>query len=219
MNATPENEPEFERLPSGRHGLTKDKVVASQRGRMLDAMAQVVSEKGYAETSVSDVVERAGVSRRTFYEQFPDKETCFLAAYDMGVEVLLGRQRAAVSAVPRSDWRGRARAAIETFMAVLADEPYFAWALHVEILGAGPAALARRADIMGLFAGMWSRMYDVARREDPSRPKLPDPTFRALVGGMDELVRERLRTHGARSLPQFSETILQSALSLIGERS
>src|SRR6266498_996015 len=59
-----------DRLPSGRHGLTRETIVASQRGRLLDAMAAAVAEKGYAETTVSDVVDRAGVSRRTFYEQF-----------------------------------------------------------------------------------------------------------------------------------------------------
>ena len=73
------------RLPSGRHGLTREAVVASQRSRLIDAMAQVVAERGYPATTVADVVERAGVSRRTFYEQFADKEACFLAAYDVGL--------------------------------------------------------------------------------------------------------------------------------------
>src|SRR5437660_981717 len=58
------NEPQpFERLPSGRHGLTRETVLASQRGRLLDAMVQIVTEEGYADTTVSDVVERAGVAR------------------------------------------------------------------------------------------------------------------------------------------------------------
>src|SRR5258706_9322051 len=61
------------RLPSGRHGLTREAVVASQRGRLVDAMAQVVAEKGYPAATVADVGERAGGSRRTFYEQFADK--------------------------------------------------------------------------------------------------------------------------------------------------
>ena len=63
-------------------------------------MAQVVAEKGYPATTVADVVERAGVSRRTFYEQFQDKEACFLAAYDVGLAVVLGRIQAAVEGIP-----------------------------------------------------------------------------------------------------------------------
>src|SRR5438105_1831196 len=88
------------RLPSGRHGLTREAVVASQRSRLIDAMAQVVAERGYPATTVADVVERAGVSRRTFYEQFADKEACFLAAYDVGLTAVLGRIKEAVEGVP-----------------------------------------------------------------------------------------------------------------------
>src|SRR5215218_6805837 len=76
-------------LPRGPHHLARDEVMASQRGRMLDAMAQVVAEKGYGAATVADVIERAGVSRKTFYEHFRDKEACFLAAFDTGVEILL----------------------------------------------------------------------------------------------------------------------------------
>src|SRR5882724_3806888 len=77
MEASPFRSGLVARLPSGRHGLAREAVVASQRGRLLDAMAEVVAEKGYQATTVADVVERAGVSRRTFYEQFPDREACF----------------------------------------------------------------------------------------------------------------------------------------------
>src|SRR4051794_32391335 len=91
-------------LPRGPHGLAREVVAASQRGRLIDAIAHVVAEKGYARTTVADVIERAGVSRKTFYEHFRDKETCFLAAYDTGVEVLLATMRAA------EPIRGRVRA-------------------------------------------------------------------------------------------------------------
>jgi AcrR family transcriptional regulator len=212
------NEPQpFERLPSGRHGLTRETVLASQRGRLLDAMVQIVTEKGYADTTVSDVVERAGVSRRTFYELFDDKEACFLASYETGVEIMLGRLRSAIRSVPRADWRARARAAVTTYMDVLAEEPNFAWALHVSIVGAGPAALARRAQMLGLFGEIWGRLHAVARAEDPLRPELSAAALRAMAGGMEELVRERLRTHGARSLPGYVEDVLRAALQLLGD--
>src|SRR6195256_1200113 len=84
-----ETEPEVvQQLPRGRHRLSRDQVLASQRGRMLAAMAEAVAEKGYVGTAVADVIERAGVSRETFYEHFSSKEDCFLAAYDTGVEAL-----------------------------------------------------------------------------------------------------------------------------------
>src|SRR5690242_3020391 len=68
-----------------RHRTAREAVMASQRGRVLEAMVKAVAEKGYAATTIADVVARAGVSRRTFYEQFRDKEACFLAAFDTGV--------------------------------------------------------------------------------------------------------------------------------------
>jgi AcrR family transcriptional regulator len=216
VSATPGTR--IERLPSGRHGLTREVVLASQRGRLLDAMARAVAEKGYAAATVADVVAIAGVSRRTFYEQFADKESCFLAAYDTGVELVLGRIRLAVDALPEADWRTRARVGIETFMNVLAEEPAFAWALVVEVIGAGRAALARHAEIMGLFAQVHRKIHDVARREDPTLPELPDVVFATLAGGLEELLREGLQSGGAESLPALTDTALEAVVAIFGSR-
>ena len=75
-------------LPRGPHALARVQVVASQRGRMIDSIASVVAGKGYTATTVGDVVKGAGVSRKTFYEHFADKEECFMAAWETGVQVL-----------------------------------------------------------------------------------------------------------------------------------
>src|SRR3954454_19574670 len=77
-----------------------------QRARLLDAVARVVAQKGYAASTVADIVRAAGVSRSTFYEQFDGKEACFLEAYRHGVDVLVDRVRAAVRAAGPDDWRG-----------------------------------------------------------------------------------------------------------------
>src|SRR5262245_57415806 len=78
-------------LPHGHHSLTREVVLASQRGRLIDAMAQAVAEHGYGATTVARVVSRAGVSRKTFYEHFSDKEDCLLALYDTAIGYVLGR--------------------------------------------------------------------------------------------------------------------------------
>ncbi|MHB8669200.1 MAG: TetR/AcrR family transcriptional regulator [Acidimicrobiales bacterium] len=206
----------FERLPSGRHGLTPEAVAASQRGRMLFAMARAATEKGYPATTVADVVGLAEVSRRTFYEQFPDKLACFLEMYDTGVEVIFGQMRTDVAALPATDWRTRARTTFDTYTRVLADEPDFAWATHVEILSAGPVALDRRAAIIELFADVWRRFHGLARQEDPTLPELPMEAYRTLTAGLEELVRERLRTHGPTSLPELSEVLWRAAVAIFG---
>ena len=207
------------RLPSGRHGLTREAVQASQRGRLVEAMAQVVADKGYAATTVADVVERAGVSRRTFYEQFTDKEACFLAAYDVGLAVVLGRiAETAGGAGPAAGWRDRARAGVEAFLGLLAAEPAFARALQVEILTAGPAALQRRAGMLATFSGVWRGVYEAARAEDPALPVLPDEVFAVLTAGFEELIRDCIRTHGPGALPSLAEPILRTVFAVFGGR-
>ena len=190
--------------------------MASQRGRLVDAMAQMVAEKGYPATTVADVVERAGVSRRTFYEQFADKEACFLAAYDVGLTVVLGRIKDAVEVDPAAGWRDRARSGVEAFLALLASEPAFARALQVEILTAGPAALERRAGMLTMFSGVWRGVHERARAEEPTLPELPDEVFTVLTAGFEELVRDCIRTRGTAALPELAERILRTVTAVFG---
>ena len=204
------------RLPSGRHGLTRAAVAASQRSRLLDAMAQVVAEKGYAATTVADVVERAGVSRRTFYEQFTDKEACFLAAYDSALAAVLGRIHDAVGVVEAGGWRDRARAGVEAFLALLASEGAFARALQVEILTAGPAALERRAGMLVMFSAVWRDLHEQARAEEPALPALPDEVFTVLTAGLEELIRGCIRTRGTDALPGLADPILRAVFAVFG---
>ena len=204
------------RLPSGRHGLSREAVIASQRARLIDAMAQVVTEKGYSASTVADVVERAGVSRRTFYEQFDDKEACFLAAYDAGLTAVLCRIRDAVEVNPAAPWRERARAGVESFLALLASEPAFAHALQVEILTAGPAALDRRTGMLVMFGGIWRNVHERARAEEPALPALPDEVFTILSAGLEELIRDCIRTRGPAALPELADPILRTVFSIFG---
>jgi AcrR family transcriptional regulator len=209
--------PPLERLPSGRHRLTREAVVESQRGRLVYAIAQVVAEKGYAATTVADVVDRASVSRSTFYDQFPDKETCFLAAFNYGAEYVLGRMRSAWESLgPDRDWRSHVRSDLETYLDVLASEPAFAFALHVEVLAAGPAALARRAEIMALFTERTRQIHEQARELDALLPELPPELFGIHTGGMDEVIRECLRTRGAGGLADLCEPAVQATLAMLG---
>jgi AcrR family transcriptional regulator len=218
---TPETRPPAatgSRLPSGRHGLSREAVVASQRGRLIDAMVEVVAEKGYAATTVADVVERAGVSRRTFYEQFSDKEACFLAAYDLGLAAVVGRIKGAVEENPTAGWRDQARAGVEAFLALLASEPAFARALQLEILTAGPAALERRAGMLVMFSGVWRGVHERARTEDPELRALPDEAFAVMTAGLEELIRDCIRTRGTDALPELAEPILRTVLAVLGGR-
>jgi AcrR family transcriptional regulator len=211
--------PPLDRLPSGRHRLSRETVQQSQRGRLLFAIAQVVAEKGYAATTVADIVERASVSRSTFYEQFPDKEACFLAAFHFGAEFVLERMLAARTQIEDChDWRAHVHSDVTTYLDVLASEPAFACAVHVEILAAGPAALERRAAVFSLFTDRTQEIYGLARDQDPSLPDLPRKLFELHTGGMDELIRERLRLDGAPALRELAAPAIDATLALFGDR-
>jgi AcrR family transcriptional regulator len=142
----------IEKLPRGRHGLSRADVTRSQRERMLSAMAEAVSELGYANTPVAEVLRRAGVSRETFYEQFSNKEECFLAAYDASATTLLGAIGTAIDSEPLATGAAdRLDRALARYLAALAREPALARTFLVEVYAAGEAALARRVEVQTRF--------------------------------------------------------------------
>jgi AcrR family transcriptional regulator len=139
---------ETRRLPPGSHGIPAEVVARNQRERLIAAMAEACAEKGYADTSVADVVKRAGVSSVTFYEQFADKRDCLLATHRQ----LLVRLLEAIDA---------AGAPLHTALALLASDPPSARLLTVEILAAGPEGVkghdAMVEALAGRFEADWVR--------------------------------------------------------------
>ena len=195
MPARPPEDNKLQRLPRGRHGLSRDAVTSSQRERILDSMVEVVAELGYPETRVVDVIKRAGVSRKTFYELFDDREDCFLAAYDMALsELFRGTERAYESAP--GPWAERIRIALEAFLGMLAAEPEKAKFCIVEALAAGPRALARRDAAIRQFTGI----IDAGRSE--SDRDLPAITALSIAGGINELIYSELLKGAGAELPQ-----------------
>jgi AcrR family transcriptional regulator len=162
-------------LPRGPHRLARDEVLASQRGRLLDAMAEVVAERGYGATTVADVIEHAGVSRKTFYEHFSDKEACFLAAYDTGVEILMAQMRGGEP--------------IRAYLETLATEPAFARTFLIEIGAAGPRAIARRREVHDAFAAMIG----------------DQPEGLAVVGALNEIVTREVAAGRTADLPALEK--------------
>src|SRR4051812_36310043 len=194
-------------LPRGRHRIDREVVLASQRGRLIEGIAAAVAEKGYSAATVGEVVTRAGVSRKTFYEHFADKLECFLAAYDAGVEVLLANIQAA--------WDGpgsfaeRQGAAVDAYLRTLAGAPDFARTFLIEALAAGPPALARRAEVHARVASqMWA-----AHAELPERA--PMAFAAAAVGAVNELVAERIRQGGINTLLELADTVRAIQMRLL----
>jgi AcrR family transcriptional regulator len=191
-------------LPRRAHGLSRKTVRDSQRWRMLEAVTEVTAKLGYAETSVADVIARAGVSRKAFYEQFKDKEECFLTAYD----VLSERLIATLVAVgeEHAGEKGRRRAQVGAFLAALDRDKAAARVFMVDVMTAGPRALRRRERVNRSFA---DAVFGDAGVGEVRRA--------AIVGGVNNVVCGALLDEGGPPLAALAEPLaafVQSALEL-----
>ncbi len=176
-------------FPSGIRSLPSDLVSAVQRERLLAAMLRATAELSYREVSVQDVLERAGVSRPTFYEHFENKEACFLAAFDSATQQLRTQLERAAGEAEADGWRDRLRLGIEELLRFVAEEPDAAMSLIVDARAACPAALERRDELLDRFAGC----IDAAVREESGAGPAPSPIAAAgIVGGIENLLYSRL---------------------------
>ena len=195
------------RDPSARRVL----VAASQRQRLLDGMATTVARQGYGATAVADVLKAAGISRRTFYEQFVDKEDCFLAAYDHFAGRCIERMTAAYEA-GGGGLDGLARA-LETLLELLAAEPHYARLAIVDALGAGEHTLARRERLLQRAAGV---LAQIAREHGDPGAAAPELLAQATAGGIAEVLHAQLLRGDAERLPELADDLLRHVLTSSG---
>jgi AcrR family transcriptional regulator len=186
-----------------------------QRSRMFEAMTRAVAQKGYARTTVADVVAGAGVSRRTFYEHFKDREDCFLAAYQYGTQHVIVQILDGQTALPPGDWRGRARNALRTYTASLAASPEFARVFVIDVLGAGPKAVELRQQVYDMFLEQFRRLAALAAREEEGIGRISDVALVALVGGIGEIVQRRILGEGAETLEALAPSLGDLAIQVI----
>ncbi|MCW3002275.1 MAG: TetR/AcrR family transcriptional regulator [Conexibacter sp.] len=195
-------------LPKGRHGLSREFIAGNQRERLLDAMANVVAEKGYAATRVVDITDYAGVSRKTFYELFTDKEDCFLAAYDAITALLMDKMARGLGAVTEDTWEAKVGALLGAFLRFLAAEPAFARMCIVEVLGSGPRGLARRDAAVEAFYPI----VDQLPRAQPGAEQWLSPlTPQFVTGGIFEVVYGAIRRGEIETLPELEQDLTHLA--------
>ena len=132
------------RLPGGRHGLSRDAVIANQRARIFAGLAAACAERGYGEVTVQEITERAGVSRRTFYDLFADKQACFLAAYDATIDRLFTVVSSAYGR-PDRPWPERVAAALRVVIKRYVSDPRAGSACHRRGPGRRSAPRSRAA--------------------------------------------------------------------------
>lgn len=154
---------------------------------MLTALAESLAERGYVETSVADIIRRAGVSRETFYQQFTSKQDCFAQGFDEQSRLLL---RAAAEALPsRGKPLERFAAVVDAYLDALADAPDLARLYLVEVYAAGPEMLRRRTELQQAFVDGLAATLRVRSKRDRF-------ACEALVAAITSLVTSRLVTGG-----------------------
>jgi len=206
-------------LPRGRSSLPPQDVRASQRQRLLRSAIAVVSESGYQQVTVADIVRRARVSRGAFYEHFANKEECFLAATGEGRELMLARAVSEARELPAGAAdEDLLRGAIRGFLAFLRDEPAFARVFYLHMPAAGEAA-ARRLDAgPRIFANLNRTWHERGRKRHPEWPALPDEAYLALAGATVELVRSLVYTDRTEALPELEDTVVALHLTVMTGR-
>jgi AcrR family transcriptional regulator len=167
--------------------LPADLIRAVQRERLIVAMLKASSDLGYRRANVQDVIDRAGVSRPTFYEHFSNKEDCFLAAFDSSAQRLRGQVDNAASG--GSSWREQVRLGMRAMLDFAAEEPDTLRTVVVEARAASAEAVVRRVELLDHFSIC---LDDRARALLPAERTFTEVTAAGVVGGIEALLYSRL---------------------------
>ena len=175
-------------LPRGPHGLSREKVMASQRARLMAAFTELLAERGYLAVTIGELARRAGVSRATFYSHFSDKQDCLFASYEVFATTLV----AAITPEPNEQlsWEQFVERALTGYLETIEANPVAARAYIIEMDAAGPEARRHRTAGTHRFAELFAARHAEAR--PAGVPAFPDRVYLAIALGVRELVRETL---------------------------
>jgi AcrR family transcriptional regulator len=190
-----------QRLPRGRHGLTREEVERSQRERIFWALAETMAAKGYHGTSVAEVTRAAGVSRESFYGQFDSKADCFMSAMEAAVAAFVAPGLEPGAGGPLE----RLEVLLTRYLDALADRPALARMFLIEVYAAGPEAIARRSAMQAGYAAAVAELLEI---EDPF-------VAEAIVAAVVNLATARLAAGDLDGLRALREPVLGIASRLV----
>jgi AcrR family transcriptional regulator len=183
-------------------GLQPERLGELQRARIISAMFDVATGRGASNVSVAHVVERSGVSRRTFYELFEDREDCFLAAFNDAVAYASERVLPAYRS--ESGWRERIRAGLLALLTFLDEEPVIGRLLIVESLAGGPKTLERRGRVLAEIRSILEEGANQAKAGFTPPPL----TGEGIVGGVLAVIQARLSETGRPRLAELANPLM-----------
>lgn len=187
-----------------RPALSREFVAGHKRRRIMDAIAELTAEQGYDATKIGDIVRRAGVARKTLYDNFEGKEEVFLSAFDTAVDEALERIEAECAEV-EGGWEERVQAGLAAFLRYIAENPALARMCMIEALSATQTATER-------YEAAMQRFVDLTKQTVPQDDQLPETIEETLVGGVAWIVYQQIRRQEAEQaedlLPELSEFML-----------
>ena len=194
--------PLYRRLPHGPNGMKREEVARHQRARLYGGMIESVAQRGYAATTVAQVIALAGVSRRAFYEQFANKEECFVATYD--IVVARARKRVVDGWTRERGWANRLHGACKALLDDIAKAPKGPRLVLVDSLAIGPKARERMQLASVTFERLVAACFDAA----PDGVALSPLTTRAIVGGIRHVAFTRMFERREAELYTLTDEVL-----------
>jgi AcrR family transcriptional regulator len=194
-------------LPRRPRTSIREELRASQRGRLICAVADAVAAKGYGAATVADITELAGVSRKTFYEHFTDKQECFLASYDVGAAAILAAMAGAAEGV--HNWEDLLDAVLTTWLEFLQADPAFTRAYLIEFWAAGDAARERWKLRRDRLEELLERLHARVRETDPAVTPVSGTVIAAVAGGANRVVISRILESDPAPLTELKPELLR----------
>lgn len=186
--------------------LPEETLVEAQRAQVLEAVAECCAERGYGATTVSHVVDRAGISKTTFYGLFRDKEDCFIAAANLLLGDLVTSATTAYS--PDKPLVQVVHDAAKAILEMLAARPAFASLAFLDYRTATPRAL----ELYQSGVRVLISLLDQVRADSPQESPLPSSAARGALGGAEALLRNEIAAGRATQLPQILPEVVYSCL-------
>lgn len=186
--------------------------------RILEGFTAALAEKGYAPTTIADIVAKARVSKRTFYEHFEDKEACLLASYHAATTLMQQAMQAAFEANADRPWPEQVEAVIDAYVTALETSPSLTRTALVEMAAAGPRALEMRRAVHEAFARQLRAFVDRAHAAHPEVQPISAPLATAIVGGIDELLLAQVEKGPQHRLADLRETASELLRAVLTRR-
>ncbi len=209
---------ELQQQARGSSGVPRKVMLASQRQRLIHGVTLVVADKALSATTISDITDRAGVSKRTFYEHFPDKLACFLAAYDLGATAILADvvDASLTARAEGHDAVAQYRAGTRAYFAFLEREVPYAKTFCLEMLAAGPEASARHRQSRKAFASTVGTWHALNAPDQPTWCPVTDFELEAATGLVYEIACGRIADGHADALVAATDDVVRASLAVLG---